>query len=159
MIVAASNNGVIGYKNKIPWNIPEDFKNFKRITTNNMVIMGKKTFDSIGFKEGLPNRFNVILSKDISNKNIECGTVKVLHSVKQVIEFGQNVKTKKFVIGGAQIYKQFMPYIETIHLSRIGGQWKGDSFIDLQKMLSNYTLVDDETKVYHDFSYEVYKRN
>ena len=62
MIVAMDANRVIGYKNKLPWYIPDDLKNFKQLTSNNVVVMGRKTYESLPFQHGLPNRINVVVS-------------------------------------------------------------------------------------------------
>ncbi len=104
LICAISKNNVIGNENKLPWNISEDLKRFKELTTNNWIVMGRKTFDSIG--RPLPNRKNIVLSK---NKNLKIDSVEVFNSPKDVIDFYKNNSEQKdlYIIGGNYIYELF----------------------------------------------------
>jgi len=114
MIVAYGNNWEIGFDNKMLWYIPEDFKNFKKITSGHCILMGRKTFESIG--KPLPNRTSIILSRKPFNQE---GT----HSftdVEEVIKFAEETGEEElFVIGGAQIYKLMMPYISKMYISHV----------------------------------------
>ena len=97
LICAISKNNVIGKENKLPWNISEDLKRFKELTSNNWIVMGRKTFDSIG--RPLPNRKNIVLSK---NKSLKIDSVEVFNSPKDVIDsYKKNSEQKDlYVIGG-----------------------------------------------------------
>lgn len=129
IVVAADSTGGIGKDNKLMWNIPADLRRFKEITTKNqikidndiknIVIMGRKTHDSIG-KE-LPNRVNVILSlKDKHSYSIK---------FEDVLDYNEYFPEEEiFVIGGEQIYKQFLPYTDKIYLTRVRGDFGADKF-------------------------------
>ena len=101
LICAISKNNVIGNKNQLPWNISEDLKRFKELTSENIIVMGRKTFESIG--RPLPNRKNVVLS---NNKNLKIENVEVFNSANDVLNFYKTFSKKKdlFIIGGNFIY-------------------------------------------------------
>lgn len=130
MIVAVSKNNVIGVDNKLPWDLKEDLKYFKEITSGHMVLMGRNTYQSIG--KPLPNRKNVVLTRDDSFKP---EGVTVVHSIESAIseiamEEASEVLDKKqvFIIGGAEIYKQFMPYVRRLYITMIDIEIEGDTF-------------------------------
>lgn len=116
LIVARSKNNVIGTKdNKLPWNLPTDLKYFKEKTSNSIVVMGRKTFESLPF--ALPHRFNIILSRDPSLKFDEFKQDEkrysfygYLKSINDLLEYmkNENEMSEVWVIGGAQVYKQFL---------------------------------------------------
>ena len=120
-VVAVSKNGVIGKNGGLPWRFPADLKFFKHLTTGHTVIMGRKTFDSIG--KALPNRQNIVISH---------GT----HSPMAGVEFVTSVEAALalsaegdvFVIGGASIYRETLRLIDGIYLTRIDQDFDGDAF-------------------------------
>lgn len=124
IIVAVANNNVIGKNNKLLWNIPEDLKRFKEITTGKKIIMGRKTFESIG--RILPNRFHIILSRektfDIKDENVLI--INDLEKLKEYIDSEEEC----FVIGGEAIYRLLMPYTKKIYLTKINANYDGDTF-------------------------------
>ena len=127
VVVATDSKGGIGKDNKLMWNIPADLKRFKEITTKNqikinnniknIVIMGRKTYESIGRK--LPDRANVVLSlKDKHSYNVE-----------DILDYNERFPEEEiFVIGGEQIYKQFLPYTDKIYLTKVNGDFGADKF-------------------------------
>jgi dihydrofolate reductase len=120
LIAACSKNRVIGYENKLIWNIPGDLKRFKELTTGHTVLMGRKTFESIG--RPLPNRRNVILTRDKAFKAEGC---LVYSDLKEVLElFGNDL----FIIGGEQIYQQTIGYADFIELTLIHKKFEGDVY-------------------------------
>lgn len=121
LIVATGKNRVIGLNNEMPWHLPADLAYFKKTTTGHAVVMGRKTFQSIG--RPLPNRLNLILTTD---KMFQASGCQVVHSVKEVLEFGENQEL--FVIGGAEIYQQFLPYANKVYLTYIHESFQGDTF-------------------------------
>ena len=121
-IVAHDKNYLIGGDNKLLWHIPEDLKRFKSITLNHTVVMGKKTFESIG--KPLPNRLNIILTK---NKDFKVEGCLVFNSITDVIREVQNTN-EVFIIGGGQIYKEFFPLITRIYSTVVEGEYKGDTY-------------------------------
>jgi dihydrofolate reductase len=121
-IVAHDKNFLIGGDNKLLWYLPEDLKRFKKLTQGHAVIMGRKTFESIG--KPLPNRLNIILTKDKSFKAENC---LVFHDIKEVIkEVSKDAEV--FVIGGGQIYKEFFPMIDRIYATVVDGEYHGDTY-------------------------------
>lgn len=119
-IAAMSENRVIGNGNKIPWHLPEDFKWFKQMTTGHVVVMGRKTFESIG--KPLPNRTTIVASR--SSANIP--GVLVLHDLKQLAELKEEGEI--FICGGAEIYKQFLPQCSDLYLTLVKRTVEGDAF-------------------------------
>ncbi len=106
VIVAVSENLVIGYKNALPWHISEDLKNFKKITTNHSVVMGRKTFESIG--KPLKDRRNIVISRD---KALKISGVEVVNSLDDAICLTKD-ENEIFIIGGEQIYKMAMSSLQ-----------------------------------------------
>ena len=121
IIVALDENNLIGKRGGLPWKLPADLKHFKEITTGHTIIVGMKTYKSIG--KPLPNRTNIVISRN--NQNIPgCITVK---SVTEAIEAAPDNKGT-FVIGGAEIYSQFLPLAQRIYLTQIHHRFEGDIF-------------------------------
>jgi dihydrofolate reductase len=120
IIVATSHNMVIGYKGKMPWNYKEDLQYFKEKTLNNIVVMGRKTFESIG--KPLVDRTNIILS----TKMKETAGINIFRNFSSLKKFLENQVF--FVIGGETIYRLFLPYINEIYLTQIDRDFKGDSY-------------------------------
>ena len=113
IIVAVGKNNEIGKKNQLLWHISDDLKNFKKITTNKTVIMGRKTFESIG--KPLPNRRNIVLSRTVDKID---GT-EVFSSLESIINLFNNIEDEVFIIGGADVYKEMLPYIKKLYISYI----------------------------------------
>ncbi|HLG24856.1 MAG TPA: dihydrofolate reductase [Candidatus Nanoarchaeia archaeon] len=122
LIAAMSRNFVIGKNNSLPWNIKEDMKHFRELTLNKPVVMGRKTFESIG--KPLPERQNIILTKDRNYKAEGCV---IVHTVKEAIKAAGNEK-EIMVIGGSQIYELFLPIADMIYLTIIEKDFEGDAF-------------------------------
>lgn len=124
IIVAVAKNNVIGYKNQLPWYIPEDLKRFKKITSHHHIVMGQKTFESIG--KPLPNRTNIILTDNPDFKSKGCVSV---HSIEEAIKVAKNNgESEMIVIGGASVYEQFLPISSKIYLTKINKNYMGDRF-------------------------------
>ena len=121
LIVAFDENNLIGKDNSLPWHIPEDLKHFKTLTTGNRIIMGRKTFESIG--KPLPNRENIVLSK---NGFIYEG-IKVYSKVEELLKT-LNDEKKNYIIGGAGIYKELLPLVDILHISHVKGAYEGDVY-------------------------------
>ncbi len=155
LIVAMDENNLIGKDNYMPWDIPEDLKVFKEITTNNIVIMGRKTFQSIG--RALPNRINLVLTRDnnFSSDNIEVFT-SPHKALEKAISLQKELNKKIFIIGGKTIYEYFLPQIDELHISHIKGSFSGDTHFP-EITLSNFTLIK-EVK-FNDFTYRCYSKN
>lgn len=124
IIVAVAKNNVIGKDNKLIWYLPEDLKRFKKLTTEHTIIMGRKTFESLG--RVLPKRKHIILShnKDyvVDNENVE-----VVHSIDDIKKYIDSEK-ENFVIGGAGIYKLLLPFAKKLYITKINEEFDGDVF-------------------------------
>ena len=119
MVAACSSNRVIGKENKLIWRVPGDLKRFKEMTTGQTVVMGRKTYESIG--KPLPNRTNVILSRDTDLKIDGC-------LISSDLEDVLNTYPNAFIIGGEEIYRQCMNYADSISLTLINKEFEGDAF-------------------------------
>tara|TARA_B100000029_G_C17443267_1_gene912274 strand:- start:231 stop:710 length:480 start_codon:yes stop_codon:yes gene_type:complete len=126
LIWAQNKAGVIGVNNKIPWHIPEDLKNFKRLTLGHPIIMGRKTWESLPFKP-LPKRRNIVLSKSGFSETESYNNIK---SCMDVLE--ENSIECAFVIGGAMIYKEFYTIADELHVTMVDDpEGKGDTFFPI----------------------------
>lgn len=123
IIVVIGKNRAIGYKNKLLWELPEDMKRFKKLTTNHTVVMGDQTFLSIG--RPLPNRNNIVLSLD---KNFKAPGCEVKHSVDDVLEEYKGRDEEIFIIGGGKIYELFIPWADKLYLTVIEDEPEADTF-------------------------------
>lgn len=125
IIAALASNRAIGKNNGLLWNIPEDMKHFRELTTNHTVIMGQKTYESIG--RLLPNRINIVVTFDHGFVLPESGIV--CYSLDEALEIAQaQEKEEVFIIGGASVYKQMLPYTERLYLTLVKGNFDGDVF-------------------------------
>ena len=124
LIVAASTNNAIGKTNQMLWHLPEDFKFFKNTTWGMPIIMGRKTFESIG--KALPGRTNIVLT---SNKNWKKENVHTTTSIEAAIDFAKTTNAKEiFITGGAEIYKQTVSIADKIYITRVNTIIEGDAF-------------------------------
>lgn len=124
IIVALGKNNAIGRKNKLLWHIPDDLRHFKNITTGNIIVMGRKTYESIG--RPLPNRTNIIITNDKKFKAEGC---LVKHSLDEVLDEAKAYKDKEvFIIGGGQIYEQALPHAEKLYLTLVNDEPEADVF-------------------------------
>ncbi len=121
IIVALSKNRTIGIDNQLPWRCPEDLKRFKALTMGHHMIMGRKTFDSIG--RVLPGRTTVVVTRD---ENLAIEGCLVAHSLEQAITLCGN-DAEIFIVGGAQIYRQAMDLADTLHVTEIQKEVRGDA--------------------------------
>jgi len=125
IIVAIAQNDVIGKDNKLLWHISEDLKRFKRITTNKKMIMGRKTFESLpGI---LPNREHIVVTRD-KNYTVDSNQVTIVHDLNPLLDKYSSCEEQIFVIGGAEIYKQLLPYAQKLYLTKIGTSFEGDTY-------------------------------
>ncbi len=120
IIVATSRNRVIGNDNTLIWHLPVDLKNFKRLTTGSVVIMGRKTYESIG--KPLPYRRNIIITRDENYKVDNC---EIVNSLEESLLL---CNSDCFIIGGNEIYKQVLPIADEIYLTLIDEVFEGDTY-------------------------------
>lgn len=122
IIAALTKDRVIGKGGKLPWHISEDLKNFKRLTSGNTVVMGRRTFESIG--RPLPNRNNVVLSSSMPPTE----GVDVCRTFEAAMQVAKSHGKDVFVIGGARVYRDALPFAEKMYLSWVKGDYEGDTY-------------------------------
>ncbi|MCD8509498.1 MAG: dihydrofolate reductase [Bacillus sp. (in: Bacteria)] len=156
MIAAMGKKNVIGFKGDMPWHLPNDLKYFKKVTTGHPVLMGRKTFESIG--KPLPNRKNLVLTR---NEDFSPEGVEVLHSIEEVRPL-MEAEDEFFVIGGANLYEQLMPLADRLYITYIKASFEGDTFFpfiddkEWKVVSSEEGLVDENNQYAHTFV--VYER-
>jgi dihydrofolate reductase len=164
LIVAVSENNVIGMKNNLPWTLPNDMRYFKEKTLGHCVIMGKKNYLSIPQKfRPLPNRENIILT---TKKNFNAPKCKVFNTLEKALEYTKSRNEKEiFVIGGGEVYKYALEknLIDTIFLTRVHAKIQGDTFFPkLNKqqwnVMSEEKQQKDENHKY-DYTFFVLTKN
>ena len=124
IITAIGKNNAIGRDNRLLWHIPDDLRHFKKITTGNIIVMGRKTYESIG--KPLPNRTNIVVTSDKKYKADGC---LVKHSLEEVLNEAKNYGNKEvFIIGGGQIYQQALPHADKLYLTIVDDEPEADTF-------------------------------
>ncbi|MCK5880935.1 MAG: dihydrofolate reductase [Sinobacterium sp.] len=131
LIVAMAENGVIGINNKLPWHLPEDLKYFKQVTMGKPIVMGRKTFESIG--RPLPGRTNIVISRNKTWPAPE--GVKLVANIEDAIALAESIAvndgtTELMVIGGAQIYAAAFERADTLYLTKVHGDVEGDAYFE-----------------------------
>ena len=156
LIVAHARNGVIGKDNKLPWYLPEDLKNFKRTTIGKPVIMGRKTWESLG--RPLPGRRNVVITRQ---KDYTAEGATVVASLDEALEAVSDAPVA-FIMGGAQVYKEALPQVEVAHITYLNADFEGDAYFEPLNP-NEWTLTEEESfpaTDAHPFSYSfrIYSR-
>jgi len=136
LIVAAADNGVIGRDNALPWHLPDDLQRFKRLTLGKPIVMGRKTFESIG--RALPGRLNIVVTRDA---NYRREGVTVAHDVDAAVA-AANDAPEIMVIGGAELFRLFLPRAARVHLTRVHADVTGD--VVWPTLDDSWRLVDSE---------------
>ena len=159
IIVAIANENVIGKDNKLIWHIPEDLKHFKEITSGHKIIMGRRTFESLG--RILPNRKHIILCNDME-MNIDDENVEVLEDISELKKYIESDE-ECFVIGGATIYRILMPYANKMYITKINQSFEGDVYFpeikeEEWKEVSKEKGLRNEENPF-DYEYITYIRN
>ena len=158
-IVATSTNNVIGKNNQLPWSLPNDMKFFKNITWAMPVLMGRKSFESLG--KPLPGRLNVVITRQ-NNWKPEGATV--VHSVEDAIKVAKAADyNEAFIIGGGEIFKEAMPVADKIYLTRVDVNLEGDAFFPVMNakewmMVSEQSFPADEKHAYA-YHFQLWERN
>lgn len=159
IIVAKARNNIIGKENNLIWRLPADLKRFKELTTGHTIIMGRKTFESLG--KVLPNRKHIVFTQNpdfkVNNEN-----VKVVHSMLEIQEYIES-KEENFVIGGAMIYNLLMPHVTKMYITEIDEEFDGDAFFpkvnpEIWKETSREKGIKNEENNL-DYDYVIYEKN
>ncbi len=155
--VAVGENFAIGKNNQLLWHMPADLKFFKQTTSGHTVVMGRKTFDSVG--RPLPNRRNIVITRD---PDLKIEGVEVVNSLDEALAITQTEDKPVFIVGGAEIYRQALPKTQTLYLTTIHHNFDADTFfpeIDRNewKLISSEPHQADEKNKY-DYTFEVLER-
>ena len=142
LIAAMDKNRVIGKGGKLPWNLPADMKYFKDKTLGKPIIMGRKTYESLG--KPLPNRTNIIITRDRDYKAEGCI---VVHSAEEALKAAEG-NEEVMIIGGSQIYKELLPKTNRMYLTIVDADFEGDTF-----------FPDYDVKEWKETAYEEHERD
>jgi len=156
IIVAASDNGVIGKEDSLPWKQRADMQRFKSTTMGHPVIMGRKTYESI--PADLEGRYQIVLTRDA--EYFVNGETAVAHSPQEALDIALDIDNTVFVIGGEEVYNLFLDKADAIHLTRIHADIQGDAYFDVPE---GWTLVEDnayppDNKNQYGYSFQIYRR-
>jgi dihydrofolate reductase len=153
LIVAVSRNGVIGRDNQLPWHLPEDLKFFKSVTMGKPILMGRKTFESIG--RPLPGRTNIVISRD---PQWDSAGVEVAQSLEAALQLGREAchaagAEEIMVIGGEQIYRMSLPLADRLYLTQVDAEIEGDAYFPVVDFDDWRQVSEVIPEAYDDHSY------
>lgn len=155
--VAVGENYAIGKNNQLLWHMPADLKFFKQTTSGHTVVMGRKTFDSVG--KPLPNRRNIVITRD---SELKIDGVEVVNSLDAAIALTKDEEKPVFIVGGAEIYRQALPKTDVLYLTTIHHNFDADTFFpEIDR--NDWTVISAERheadeKNKYDYTFEVLKR-
>lgn len=156
ILAAKATNNVIGKDNGLIWHLPADLKHFRELTTGGTVIMGRKTFESIG--KALPHRDNIIIT---SQKDFQAPGCEIVHSLEEAIQIS-NQEENVFIIGGGEIYWQALDLVSTLYMTEVHAHFSGDTFFpEINPQIWEETFREDhqaDEKNPYDFSFVTYQR-
>ena len=157
IIVCHDKNRVIGFENKMPWHLPNDLKRVKALTTGNTIVMGRKTYESLG--RALPNRKNVVLTRD---KSFQPEDAEVIHNINDIYDLEGHV----FVFGGQNFYEQMIDKVDDMYVTVIEESYPGDAFFpeytfkDFKVLSIEEGVLDEKNTIPHHFMHlERYKND
>ena len=156
LIAAVAQNGVIGKDNELPWHLPADLQFFKKTTLGHPIIMGRKNFESIG--RALPGRTNIVLTR---NQNYETPKECIkASSLKEAFAIAEKTAANEcFVIGGAEVYKEALPFCQKLYITKVHGIFEGNTYMPEYennfRKISNASNFKDERNIY-DYDFEVW---
>lgn len=150
LLVAMDENRLIGKDNQLPWHLPNDLQYFKQVTMGHPIVMGRKTFESIG--RPLPGRENIVITR---NHDYQAEGCRVIHQLSEVKAFPKEEEV--FVIGGAQIFEEILPEADRLYITEIHASFSGDTHFpeikeeDWEEISSTPGKVDEKNHYPHDF--------
>jgi dihydrofolate reductase len=155
IIVAASENNVIGREGELPWRLSDDLKRFKAVTMGKPIVMGRKTWESIG--RPLPGRHNIVITRQTGFEAAGCD---VVSSIAEAIAVAGDA-VEIMVIGGSEIYALFLPQVQRVYLTRVHAEIEGDAVFpplgDEWRLVSDEAHAADASNEY-DVSFRIYER-
>ena len=152
LIVAVADNWAIGKDNSLLWHISDDLRRFKALTTGHCIIMGRKTYESFP-KRPLPNRRNIVITSNMEYHDEGC---EVVHSIQEALEHCKSDE-QPFIIGGATVYRQFLPLVNKIYLTKVFATFEADTFfpeIDIsqfEQTAASEVFTDEKTGLRYQF--------
>ncbi len=151
-IVAVDENWAIGYKGNLLVRIPADQKFFREETTGKVIILGRKTIETFPNQSPLKNRTNIVLS---TRKDLVIPGATVVHTIEEAVEYSKQFDAEEvYCIGGASVYEQFLPYCDTVHVTKIDHAYNADAYFpNLDKDPDWEITADSEEQVYFDLTY------
>ena len=142
IIVAVAKNGVIGKDNQLLWRLPDDLKRFKQLTLGHPMIMGRKTFESIG--KPLPGRTSIVIT---NQKDFSVEGILVAHSLDEALNIARGLEEKEaFIIGGGEIYKQALPLTDHLYVTEVDLVIDGDTFFEI----TNPAAWEETERITHE---------
>lgn len=155
IIAAISDNNVIGKDNKLPWHLPGDLKRFKELTIGHVIIMGRKTFESLG--KVLPDRKHIVLTRDLGYK-VEDENVEIVNEINELEKYIVS-EEENFVIGGAIMYRQLIDKVNKMYITRVHEKFDGDSYFPIINE-QEWKVVEEEKveEKPYNYTFIVYER-
>lgn len=157
IVVAMGEKNEIGSDNRLLWHLPKDLKHFKELTSGHPIIMGRKTYESIG--KALPNRTNIVVSR---KKDWFQEGVLIVGSIKEAVKFAKKIDENIFIIGGGNIYEQTMEIADRLEVTLVKTQLKADTFFPKINSkiwkLSEEICHEKDEKNQYDFCFQTYER-
>ncbi|MDQ0350809.1 dihydrofolate reductase [Alkalibacillus filiformis] len=156
LIVAMDDNQVIGLNNDMPWHLPNDLKYFKKVTSGSPIVMGRKTFESIG--RPLPNRHNIIMTRNEQYTQESCSIVHQWEDLSPLVDGEEEV----FIIGGSELFKDALEQVDYMYITRIHETFDGDTYFptinwdDWELVSEQSGELDEKNK--HEHTFLVYRR-
>lgn len=156
LIVAVDKNWAIGQDNKLLVSIPADMRFFRDETIGKVVVMGRKTLESFPSGQPLKRRTNIVVTRD---KNFKLNDAIVVNSIEQALEAVKDYKSEDvYVIGGASIYEQMLPYCNTAHVTKIDYDYHADTYFPNLDQMEEWRIVgESDEQTYYDLEYAFYK--
>lgn len=156
LIVAYSDNRVIGDKGKIPWTLENEKKRFKELTTGNVVIMGRKTYEEIG--RPLPSRYNIVVSKTTSFESDNCTTAMSLDDAINIVKEKFKETKDIFIAGGEQLYKEAIECVDKMYITKIHARIDGDTYFPEFDESEFEQYIDEYVEEIIPYTYMTYVR-
>ena len=152
VIVAVDNNWAIGYQNKLLVSIPADMRFFRDETTGKVVITGRNTLKSFPGEQPLKNRTNIVITRDKDYKEKDAI---MANSIEEALELTKSYQSEDiYIIGGASIYRQMLPYCDVAHVTKIDYAYQADTFFPNLDQMDDWVLVEEtEEQTYYDLTY------
>ncbi|CAA7386453.1 dihydrofolate reductase [Chryseobacterium fistulae] len=157
IVVAMGENNEIGLNNQLLWHLPKDLKHFKDLTSGHPIIMGRKTYESIG--KPLPNRTNIVVSR---KKNWFEEGILIVGSIKEAMKFAKKIDEKVFIIGGGNMYEQTIDIVDKLEVTLVKAHWEADThFPKINEKIwkkTNEICHEKDEKNSYDFCFQTFEK-